>query len=147
MFITPDWITAIATTVAAFGVFFAYQQLCMSRKIAQAQFEDGLAKEYRELISTIPAKALLGEELSETEYQESFDEMFRYIDLTNEQISLRQRKRISKNVWCYWLDGIKSNLRLPAFHRAWIEIKNKSESFQELRRLENEDFKTDPATW
>lgn len=149
-----DWVssvaavvTAIAAMVAAVGVLFAYRQLCTSKKIAQAQFEDGLAKEYRELTSHIPTKALLGEDLSESEYQNSFDELFRYVDLTNEQVSLRQRGRISEDVWWFWLSGIQSNLRLPAFHRAWTEIKGTSKSFEELRRLENQDFKTDPRKW
>lgn len=149
-----DWVssvaevvTAIATIVASVGVLFAYRQLCISKKIAQAQFEDGLAKEYRDLTSGIPTKALLGEDLSELEYQDSFDELFRYVDLTNEQVSLRERGRISKAVWWYWLPGIQSNLRLPAFHRAWTDIKGRCKSFEELRRLENEDFKTDPINW
>lgn len=149
-----DWISSVAAVgsaigaiVTAVGVLFAYRQLCISKKIAQAQFEDGLAKEYRELTSDIPTKALLGEDLSESEYQDSFDELFRYVDLTNEQVSLRQRGRISEEVWWYWLSGIQSNLRLPAFHRAWTEIKSKSKSFEELRRLENQRFETDPRKW
>ena len=147
MSITLEWVSAVAAVVTAVGVLFAFKQLRLSKNIAQLQFEDGLAKEYRDLISGIPTKALLGEDLSEEKYQESFDELFRYIDLTNEEVSLRQRKRISKEVWQYWLSGIQANLLLPAFHRAWTEIKGQSESFQELRRLENEDFKIDTAKW
>jgi hypothetical protein len=147
MSITPEWISAIAAAVVAVGVLFAFKQLRLSKNIAQLQFEDSLAKEYRNLINGIPAIALLGEDLSEEKYQELFDQLFRYIDLTNEEVSLRQRKRISEEVWQYWLSGIQMNLRLPAFHRAWTEIKGKSESFQELRRLENEAFKIDPAKW
>jgi hypothetical protein len=140
----PEWVSAIAATVTAVGVLFAFQQFRLSKEIAQVQFEDGLAKEYRDIAGAILTKAMLGEDLSETEYQESFGKLFRYIDLTNEQVSLRQRGRISEEVWWYWLAGIKANLRLPAFRRAWTEIKVKSESFQELRRLEDEDFATDP---
>lgn len=62
-----------------------------------------MAKEYRELTSGILTKALLGEDLSESEYQQSFDELFRYVDLTNEQVSLRERRRIGEEVWLYWL--------------------------------------------
>lgn len=142
-----EWVSAVATAITAIGVVFAFQQLRVSKKIAQAQFEDGLAKEYRDLASSIPTKALLGEILSETDYADSFDEMYRYVDLTNEQVSLRQRGRITKNVWWFWLSGIKSNLRLPAFHRAWTEIKSKTDSFAELRRLEDENFATDPYKW
>jgi hypothetical protein len=154
MTLTPDWISAIASgfsaiasIVAAIGVFFAYAQLRTSREIAQLQFEDGLAKEYRDLTAGIPTKALLGSELSEGEYQSAFDELFRYIDLSNEQVSLRQRERITQKVWEYWVSGIQANLALPAFKRAWSEIKCKSGSFQELRRLEREYFKNDPCSW
>ncbi|MBU1282838.1 MAG: hypothetical protein KJ989_15465 [Gammaproteobacteria bacterium] len=146
-YFTPDWISAFASVVAAFGVFLAFGQLKISKNIAQLEFEDGLAKEYRELASNIPTKALLGVELSEEEFQKSFDELYRYIDLTNEQISLRQRGRVKKEAWSNWLSGIKSNLERPSFKRAWSEIKEKSNSFQELRRLENENFKIDPKSW
>lgn len=146
-YITPDWISSLASVVAACGVFLAFWQLRISKNIAQLEFEDGLAKEYRELAANIPTKALLGVELSDEEFQKSFDELYRYIDLTNEQISLRQRGRINKEAWMNWLSGIKSNLDLPPFKRAWSEIKGKSKSFQELRRLESENFELDPKSW
>jgi hypothetical protein len=92
-------------------------------------------------------RALLGAELSEAEYQSSFDEFFRYVDLSNEQVSLRQRGRISPVVWQYWSAGIQANLALPPFKRAWSEIQSKCGSFQELRRLQAEEFKRDPHTW
>ncbi|WP_223453798.1 hypothetical protein [Pseudomonas sp. GL-RE-19] len=137
----------MASVVAACGVFLAFWQLRMSKNIAQLEFEDSLAREYRELAANIPTKALLGVELSENEFQKSFDEFYRYIDLTNEQISLRQRGRIKIETWENWLSGIKSNLELAPFKRAWDEIKNSSKSFQELRRLEKENFDSDPMSW
>ncbi len=88
-----NWITAIASFVsavaavgAAVGVVFAYRQLLTSKEIAQLQFEDSLAKEYRELAGRLPTKALLGEKLSDLEYAKSFDELFHYIDLSNERV-------------------------------------------------------------
>lgn len=146
-YVTPEWISALASVVAAGGVFLAYGQLKISKNIAQLEFEDGLSKEYRELASNIPTKALLGIELTEEEFQRSFDELYRYIDLTNEQVSLRQRNRVKKEAWLNWSSGIQSNLARPSFKRAWSEIKEKSNSFQELRRLESEDFKIDPKLW
>lgn len=146
-YVTPEWISAMASVVAACGVFLAFWQLRMSKNIAQLEFEDSLAKEYRELAANIPTKALLGVAISESEFQESFDEFYRYIDLTNEQISLRLRGRIKKETWENWLSGIRSNLELTPFKRAWDEIKNSSKSFQELRRLEKENFDTDPISW
>jgi hypothetical protein len=144
---TSAVVSALATCVAAAGVWFAHKQLHTSRQIAQLQFEDALAKEYRDLVNRLPTKALLGDPLDHDEYPKSFDELFRYVDLSNEQVNLRQRGRISREVWQQWCQGIEVNLKLPAFARAWADIKGRSQSFEELRRLEREHFKTDPNTW
>lgn len=140
-------ISAIATCVAAVGVWYARGQLLTSREIAQLQFEDALAKEYRDLVNRLPARVMLGEQLNSENYLKAFDELYRYMDLSNEQICLRQRERISREVWLSWRSGIQSNLELPAFRQAWTEIKASSLSFQELRRLEQEQFRTDPRNW
>lgn len=144
---TGSAVSAIAACIAAVGVWYARHQLKTSREIAQVQFEDSLGKEYRELAGELPKKALMGDNLCETEYEEAFDELYRYIDLTNEQISLRAQKRITSNVWESWSEGIEANLRLPAFARAWDEIKTRSSAFKELRRLEQERFQSDPIDW
>jgi hypothetical protein len=164
---SPEWVSAIGTGVSAtfsiasvIAVFLVWQQLQQNqrqlelntaeleqtKKIAQMQFEDGLVKEYRELANRIPTKALLGLGLAPAQYAASFDELFRYIDLCNDQISLRARERISAEVWNSWCDGIQTNLSLPVFSRAWSEIKSKTSSFAELRRLE-QDFTVDPVSW
>ena len=144
-----DWnaLSAIANTVTAAGLFFAMWQLRVTKTIAQLQFEDSLAKEYRDLAARIPTKAFYGAVLSEAEHRQSRDEFFRYIDLSNEQVSLRVQNRVGKVVWESWCTGIKYNLNLPAFRRAWIEIKNRTTSFDELRTLEGGEFKTDPRRW
>jgi hypothetical protein len=144
-----DWITAIATAFSTVGIGLAYSQLRMSQKIAQLQFEDSITKEYRDLVNRLPTKALLGATLSDREYQKAFDELFHYIDLSNEQVFLRQKGRIGIDAWKNWSDGIQHNLRLSAFDRAWHEIKEASnskeyeslKSFQELRQLEQNNFK------
>lgn len=140
-------VAALATCVTAAGVWYAHRQLQSSREIAQLQFEDALAKEYRDLANRLPPAAHLGEELYGLRYRETFDEFFHYVDLSNQQVLLRGRGRIGQSTWEYWRDGIQWNLSLPAFRRAWEEVKAKSESFQELRRLEREGFLTDPLSW
>ena len=144
---TAAVVSAIGTCVAAAGVWYARRQLKTSREIAQLEFEDALSKEYRELANKIRTKALLGDELTESEFQDAFDEIFRYVDLSNEQVILRKRGRINEEVWKNWCQGIENNLALPAFARAWNDIKQRSTSFQELRRLEDEQFMTDPKIW
>lgn len=140
-------VSALATCVAAIGVWYARAQLKTSHDIAQTQFEDGLAKEYRDLVSGMPAKIFLGRSLKREEYLDAFDDLYRYFDLTNEQILLRKRGRVGLDVWESWCSGIESNMSLVSFRCAWIEIKESTCSFQELRKLEGELFKSDPKDW
>src|SRR5258708_39067788 len=112
-------LTDVSHIATATGVFVAAWQLWRARRQSITTFEDSLAREYRELAATIPTKALLGEELTEQEYREHFDEFYRYFDLSNEQAFLHQRGRIRRSTWQFWRDGIASNLRRPAFRPAW----------------------------
>jgi hypothetical protein len=99
------------------------------------------------LASRIPTKVFFGSPLSDAEQHQSRDEFFRYIDLSNEQVVLRMRGRISQRVWESWCAGIEYNLGLPAFERAWSEIKERTRSFDELRALERSGFSVHPRHW
>jgi hypothetical protein len=157
----PQWVSALAGIVAALagvvsacGVLLAFWQLKLMKRQVESQleqgvteFEDGLAREYRELAGRLPTKAILGEQLTDEEYAKALDEFIHYIDLSNEQVFLRQCKRVSLLTWLNWRDGIQSNLQRPAFAKAWGEIKVRSGNFAELRRLESEKFQSDPAEW
>ena len=126
----------IANIGTAVAVIFAARQIWQSKQQAVTSFEDSLAKEYRELASRLPTKALLGEPLTDKEHEDSFDEMYHYFDLCNEQAFLAKTKRISEQTWTFWKDGIKSNINRPAFERAWSEIAARSNGdFSELRAI------------
>jgi hypothetical protein len=144
-----DWnaISAVANAITAGGIFAALWQLRLTKVIAQLQFEDALAKEYRDLAARIPTKVFFGATLTDIEYENTLDEFYRYFDLTNAQVSLRIRGRISHKVWENWCDGIKYNLALPAFAKAWDEIKVRTNSFDELRTLERSNFSPNPSSW
>jgi hypothetical protein len=141
----PEWISAVAAAISTVGVWFVWKQLSLAKRIAQLQFEDTLEKEYRELISQIPTKSLLDSDLTDEEYKQTFDEFFRYFDLSNRQVALRKEGRIGNETWANWLSGIQFNMSLPAFRRAWSEVKLRTsehadEFFSELRELENSGF-------
>ena len=141
-------ISAIASFVTAIGVFFAVLQLRLTKQQAVTTFEDTIAHEYRDLSTRIPKKAFLGEELSDDEYASSIREFFHYIDLSNEEVFLRKIGRVRCKTWTFWRDGIKSNLRRPAFKRAWDDISGKvPNDFKELRDLILSDYKDDPRDW
>lgn len=142
----PAWVSAVAAVVSALGLFFTFWQVRLVKRLAITQFEDSLSREYRELAGRLPAKALLGETLSEEEHQDALDEFIHYIDLCNEQVFLRRCGRINPVTWENWRDGILSNLEQPAFARAWKEVQDRSHNFRELRRLVTDNEK-DPARW
>ena len=126
-------IASIATTV---GVLVTAWQLVLLKRLNVTSFEDSFAKEYRELAAKLPTKALLGEALTDEEHLKHFDEMYHYIDLCNEQVFLHNVGRISNKTWDFWKDGIASNLRCPAFNRAWTEIAARaSGDFSELKAV------------
>jgi len=138
----------IASIATAIGVFFAAFQLWHTRARAITTFEDSLANEYRQITGRLPTEALLGEILAPDVQKTHFHEFYRYFDLTNSQIFLRQSGRISKKTWQFWAEGIQTNLARPAFANNWAEISRRAGSdFSELRRLIAEDFETDPRHW
>ena len=126
----------LANIATAIAVIFAAWQLWLSQRQATTAFEDALAKEYRELAARLPTKALLGESLADEERANCLDEMYHYFDLCNQQAFLADSGRISKKTWKFWRDGIRSNIRRPAFERAWSEIAARSSGdFAELRAI------------
>lgn len=141
-------VQAAATIVAAIGVALAYRELKLTQEQAVTQFEDSLAREYREIARRIPVGALLGEHLGHPPPEDLVNEIYNYIDLSNEQVFLRQLGRVREDTWENWREGMKTNLQRPAFREAWDHIKQRSEgSFEELRRLEEGDFAQDPLKW
>jgi hypothetical protein len=63
----------------------------------------------------------------------------------NRQVALRKEGRIGVTTWANWVSGIRFNLSLPAFSRAWGEIKSRTEEnadefFSELRLFEESNF-------
>jgi hypothetical protein len=141
-----DWV-AMGSMGAAVGVLCAAWQLRQSGAQSRTDFEDDLSREYRELSRQIPTAALLGEEVGDQEFATAFPALFQYVDLSNEQVTLRMNGRVRKATWCEWRDGIASNIARPAFARAWGEIKVRCDSFGELRRLERCEFTDDPRAW
>jgi hypothetical protein len=120
-------------------VIVAWRQIVLVRKQATTTFEDNLTEQYRKIMESIPTDIWLGSELKtlgEEKLNRCRDAIYRYIDLSNEQGFLHNKKRICDETWKEWRDGIKSNMKLPAFQEVWAEVAAKRpESFAELRRL------------
>lgn len=142
----------------AIGLFLTVYQLKQFEKREKTAHENELNKEYRSIVSSIPVDALLGNEVEEwqgkSNDQSRLDSIYPYIDLSNQQVFLRKRGRITKSRWKDWEEGIKAHLSQKEFQMAWERIKEETEgpsgrSFEELRCLESppQEFDTDPYYW
>jgi len=128
----------IANAATAVGVVAVAVQIWLATRQSKTEFEDRLSEEYRELMKDLPVDAFLGKQISVD--GELLRHFFRYFDMTNTQIFLRQRKRIRRSTWNDWVEGIRDNLKLPAFVEAWRLISPQTTSFAELRELLRKDF-------
>jgi hypothetical protein len=142
-----NWV-AIGSIATARGVIFVGWQIWQTRKQNITAFEDEMSRQYREIPKTIPVEALLGEELSKEELEDAENGIYHYLDLSNEEVFLRQNGRVSSETWKSWCNGIKSNLRRWAFAQVWRTIQSKvPNDFLELQTLEAGHFTTDPRRW
>ena len=142
-----DWNSLVSLATAA-GVLIAAFQLRTSSKIAQSEFEDSIDQQYRDLARGIPVDALIGKSVSEDKREMTRELIYNYLDLCNEQIFLRRKKRIRKDTWVDWCTGIESNLSKQEFEKVWSEVKSEApQTFTFLERLENDKFIGDPLEW
>lgn len=129
-----SFIETVAAAATAVGVLLAWWQLRLAKQQAVTTFEDSVASQYREIAARLPVKALLGENLSEPEFEAALPDFYHYFDLSNEQAYLHLKRRIRYETWSEWREGIHQNLARPAFGRAWNEVSSRApESFNELR--------------
>lgn len=129
-------LSTLSSITTALGVGVAAYQLRVTRKQNVTAFEDSLTVQYRQVASTLPLRALLGESLTDGEHKYYLPFFYRYFDLCNEQVFLHKTGRITESTWEFWKDGILTNLRRPAFARAWVEIANRAkDDFDELKSL------------
>jgi len=140
-------IQAAGTGLTGVGAIIVIIQLYQRRRQFQTEFEDGLTDKYRDIVYQLPVDALLDD--SDTDgYQGDLEDDYRYIDLSNEQIFLRQEGRVSRSTWENWKTGIENHLGRDDFENAWEEIQNRDpESFNELRDFEDDDKPDDPRYW
>jgi hypothetical protein len=138
----------VANVATAIGVCVALFQQVRAKKHSIVQFEDSLTHEYRLIIGLLPVAMLLGEDVPVAAVDEHLRTFYLYFDLTNEQVFLRRRERVSEATWRMWQEGIRETMELPAFAKAWREIGSRAASrFHGFRRLEEKKFDCDPLTW
>lgn len=146
-----DVATIFGVVVGLFALSAAVRQIRLTAKINQTKFEDGLDKEYREIIAKIPMDVLIGKKINwvdSKERKQTREHIYNYLDLCNGQIYLRSIGRVSDDRWDGWRDGIEANLQKPEIQKVWKEVRGKSPStFSFLGRSINPKsgrFRRDP---
>lgn len=149
---TVDWdilssiATALGSLATATGVLFGAWQIRLSKKQAQAEFEDQIDQQYRTLSMELPVDVLIGGVPSKNQKTKVRELVYNYLDLSNEQVYLRAKERISTHTWNSWCAGIKSHLAQPAFNTVFDEVREKS-GFSYLERLVDSNYESDPINW
>ena len=127
-----NFVTTLATVLA---VGFLYWEVRYLREDARTSFEDDLSREYRAIVALLPVEAFFidGPLPSEADMRA----FYCYFDLSNQQLFLGRKKRVSPATLEEWKDGIAGNMQLPAFAAAWEELVNHlpRNFFEELRDL------------
>lgn len=144
-----NWFNLIVSIATPFSVLILAYQLRQRKKQFTTEFEDHLTDRYRDIIYQTPTEALLRNTDADTdEYAGELKDYYRYIDLTNEEIFLRQEGRVSKSTWENWKAGIETHLDRPDFENAWEELQARApNSFNELRNFEGDCLPDNPRYW
>ena len=144
--VISSFATAVGSMATALGVLFGAWQIRLSKKQAQAEFEDQIDQQYRAISMELPVDVLIGGVPSEEDASKVRELVYNYLDLSNEQVYLRAKERISTHTWNSWCAGIRLHLARPAFSAVFDEIKDKS-GFTYLERLVDTNYSTDPKDW
>lgn len=142
-------LTEIASLATALALIIGAWELFLTKKLTQTSYEDGLEQKYLELQEKIPYQIFLGKPItSEDTIEEVNNLIFNYLDLSNHQVFLRSKKRITKDTWKSWAEGISETLKKPYFKDMWLTVKKDAPGeLSYLERLENDGFEFDPAKW
>ncbi len=142
-----DW-NVVASGATAIGVVLIFWQIRLAAELARSQFEDSINEQFRGLAKEIPVDALIGRTVPPYQWSHTREIIYNYLDLSNEQVFLRMKKRVRKDPWHDWCAGISENLQKPAFQDVWREVKEAAPgTFTFLERLEENGYSIDPARW
>jgi hypothetical protein len=117
-----ELVRTIAAVIAAGSVVIAMLALRANREQARTAFEDALAREYRDIAGVLPRSAFYMDRVAELNDAE-MQAMFRYFDLSNEQLRLIDEGRIRAQTAEVWTAGIEGLLRFDTFAAAWSQLR------------------------
>ena len=131
-----ETLTCIAECITALAGIGILWTISIAREQLAQDFEERFNVEYREILEKIPMEAFIDDSLPKNYFEDrkNLKPFFLYFDLSNEEIYhfkipvkrtlLRKRAiKIRCETRDEWISGIKSNMKLPAFQKAWESLK------------------------
>ena len=118
-----EWVRTLGSGGTLVAVLVAIYQLYLNRQQSKANFEDDLSREYRDISGAMPSDAFFHDADKRAPMTPAqLQAMFRYFDLSNEQLRFGRQRRVTRKTRRAWQQGIEQNLALPRFERAWIDV-------------------------
>ena len=116
-----ELIRTISASVASGSVLLGVLAFVHGRRQVQTTFEDAIAREYRDIAGALPSAAFYKDAQPELG-DDGRKAMFRYFDLSNEQLRLIGEGRVREETAKVWVAGITVLMRQPGFRAAWDEL-------------------------
>jgi len=110
-----------AAVIGSGSVVVAARALRHTRQQARTAFEDSLAREYRDIAGRLPPAAFFQHGQAQLN-EEQKQALFRYFDLSNEQLRLIEEERIRPETAGVWTAGISALMARDTFRRYWQEL-------------------------
>ena len=122
---TTDTVSTVASAATAVGVVGVFWQLRVTRRQMVAAFERTFVDRYERIMHDIPLPLLLGEDLEPDPKSEDLRPFFDYFELCEQELYYRRFRKVSTSTWPAWWEGIRLNMRRPAFRAGWDQLRNR----------------------
>ena len=142
-----DWLTAIATIVAALTLLIGgcalYNQFRSVRQTLFVAVFNEFTRRFSEITHELPAQISSGdpsyllENLPEPEQMRIMNMFRQYTNLCSEEHHLNSRNFIDRETWQIWVQGMEVFVDGPQFRKAWPTLKKEYRSSDFVRFFES----------
>ena len=117
------------------------EQLRLQNEQTRLNFFAEYTKRYQEIMWQLPSDIFNDDfdlkKLANEEQEKIKKNILIYFDLCSEEFYLHENEKIDHDVWKEWEEGIKFNMRKPAFNEIWKEKCLNSSFYTEFKKYIN----------
>jgi len=131
-----DWLVSNKELLAIVAGFIG-TLLSIRRQtgVLQTQVALEFFRRYSEITKEMPDRLRLAKyqdasaDIGPEERSAILRSMIQYANLCSEEFALWEKRRIPKDIWSLWTDGITENFEAPLWRSAWLEVSREYESY------------------